>query len=104
MLLQNLNVLAALLFGAGFHKHIDFENDHFAFAPFCVALFSTGVMISVSNSGRSIVWSRSGPVETMPIFAPLSRSMKRRYSWAFFGRSSKLAAPSVDFFHPGIFS
>src|SRR5882724_3828929 len=104
MLLQDADVLAALSFGTGLHQHIDLENNHLAFAPFRVAPLSVGVMISASNSGRSIVWSRSGPVETMPIFAPLSRSIKRRYSWAFFGRSSKLAAPSVDFFHPGIFS
>ena len=29
---------------------------------------------AAANSGSTMVWPRSGPVETMPIFAPLSRS------------------------------
>ncbi len=35
-----------------------------------------GFMLSSvsANSGSTMVWSRSGPVETIPIFAPLSRS------------------------------
>ena len=33
---------------------------------------------SAANSGSTMVWSRSGPVETMPIFAPLSRSWKAK--------------------------
>ena len=32
---------------------------------------------AAANSGSTMVWSRSGPVETMPILAPLSRSWKR---------------------------
>src|SRR6185437_11559237 len=41
-----------------------------------------------ANSGRMMVWSRSGPVEIMPIRAPLSRSWKRRYSRAALGSRS----------------
>src|SRR6476646_10518583 len=32
MLLQNLDVLTALLFRAGFYQHVNFKNDHFAFS------------------------------------------------------------------------
>src|SRR5580765_6670927 len=133
MLMQNADVFAAFFFRAGLYQHVNLENDHlffstilqglnpailitftrpkgpffrhyFAFTFFCGAAFSGALRISAANSGSSMVWSRSGPVETIPIFAPLSRSRKRRYSCAFFGRSSKPAALSVDFLHPGIFS
>src|SRR5580658_4509812 len=48
-----------------------------------------------AKSGSSIVCSRSGPVETMPMRAPLSRSWKRRYSRAAWGSLSNSMMPSV---------
>ena len=47
-----------------------------------------------------MVWSRSGPVETMPILAPDSRSRKFRYSCAGLGSRSNSVMPSVDAFQP----
>ena len=43
-----------------------------------------------------IVWSRSGPVEIIPIFAPVSRSTGSRYSLAALGSFSNSVMPSVD--------
>src|ERR1051326_1198381 len=104
VLLQDANVFAAFFFGPGFDEHVDLEDDHRAFTFLCDAVFSAEFRISAANSGSIMVWSRSGPVETMPILAPLSRSMKRRYSCARLGSWSKLVMPSVDSFQPGIFS
>src|ERR1043165_10224259 len=87
VLLQDANVFAALFFGPGFYQHVDLQDDHLAFTFFWAVVISAEFNISAANSGSSMVWSRSGPVETMPILAPLSRSRKRRYSCAFFGRS-----------------
>src|SRR5487761_1111228 len=43
-----------------------------------------------SNSGSTMVWSRSGPVEIIPIFAPDSASRNFKYSFAADGRASKV--------------
>ena len=55
---------------------------------------------AAANSGSTMVWSRSGPVETMPMRAPLSRSWKRRYSCAAWGSLSNSVMPSVDWRQP----
>src|SRR5215471_2489508 len=104
MLLENTNVLLAFFFRARFHQHVDSQDDHLALALF-LPDFRDAVSASSSvNSGMKMVCSRSGPVETMPILAPVSFSRKRRYSWAFFGSLVNSVIPSVDFCHPGIFS
>src|SRR5258707_8654989 len=102
MLLENANVLLALLFHPRLHQHVNFQDDHFAFATF-LPVFDAASASSAVNSGRKMVCSRSGPVETIPIFAPDSFSRKCRYSCAFLGSLSKLVTLSVDFFQPGIF-
>src|SRR5262249_31838261 len=99
---KDTNVLPALFFCAGFYQHVDLKNYHFNFTLLSEMGFAGALRTSAANCGSIMVWSRSGPVETMPIKAPLSRSINRRYSCAFFGRASKPAAPSVDFFQPGI--
>jgi hypothetical protein len=43
---------------------------------------------SSAKPGRLMVWTRSGPVEIIPILAPDCSSMKVRYSCAFFGSLS----------------
>src|ERR1039458_1194823 len=53
-----------------------------------------------SNAGRVMVCPRSGPVDTMPMVAPDSRSRKFRYSCASFGSLSNSVIPSVDVFQP----
>src|SRR5437763_16537943 len=53
-----------------------------------------------SKSGNIMVWSRSGPVETIPILAPDSFSKNERYSCANFGSLSNSVIPSVEPIHP----
>src|SRR5579872_6151396 len=101
MLLELAQILPALLFRAGLHGHIDFQNDHCALA---ILGLDTAAAISASNSGKRMVCSRSGPVETIPIPAPVCFSIKRRYSCALAGRLPKVEMPTVERFQPGSFS
>src|SRR5437764_15300794 len=101
MLLHDAHELLAFFFCSGFRKHVNLHDDHFALACFWIAF---GAANSASNSGKEMVWPRSGPVETMPILAPVSFSIKCKYSCACLGNLLKLTMPSVDFFQPGIFS
>src|SRR5437868_686762 len=63
--------------------------------PFLLYAFSAW-----SNSGNIMVWSRSGPVETIPILAPDSFSRNKRYSWASVGSLSNSVIPSVEAVQP----
>src|SRR5580704_7417754 len=72
------------------HDHRSLRSQIFA----CALVFDPVNSRSfAANSSRKIVSSRPGPVETMPIRAPLSFSTKARYSRAAFGSFSSLVIP-----------
>ena len=55
---------------------------------------------SIIESGRIIVWSRSGPVEIKPISTPIEFDRNSTYSRALVGKSSILVVPKVSDFQP----
>jgi len=57
--------------GANFNRTVKLINEP---ASSCVPNYACMLSNAAANSGSSIVWSRSGPVDTIPILAPLSRS------------------------------
>src|SRR6266702_1940657 len=95
---QNLiNVLAVRLI----KRHSYDKTQHNRSLPLPQALFSAAGASSYafsawSNSGSIMVWSRAGPVETIPIFAPDFFSTYDRYSCSSFGSLSHSGISSVE--------
>ena len=56
--------------------------------------------LSIVESRRIMVWSRSGPVEIKPISTPIEAERNSTYSRAFCGKSSIFVVPSVSLFQP----
>src|SRR5689334_23296695 len=75
-----------LLLGARTNCVIHNEYQHY---------FAAAFLNAPMNSGAYIVWSRSGPVDTMPVFAPVSVSTNLRYSCVRFGNFSNCVIPDV---------
>src|SRR5207245_11623164 len=84
------------------------QNDHYLLIRFrflvVLTFRSAKVFNSSANSSTKIVCSRPGPVEIMPMRAPLSFSRKARYSRAAFGSFSSFVIPRVGVRQPGIFA
>src|SRR6202795_1297261 len=82
------------------HDHRSLRSQIFACA---LVLDPVNSWSFAANSSRNMVSSRPGPVETMPMRAPLSFSTKARYSRAACGSFSSFVIPWVEVRQPGIF-